>query len=128
MPATRKGFYHNLRESKYAISNSEIAFYFSSMFLLNKFLSRYKNHREVYRKNDRKYKDTPFNIDILADIELYKKIEKRGGFVRLKRAMINEIDLYNYALRKMSEKESFEWVMVNGKQTTTQKEPKETIK
>jgi hypothetical protein len=124
MPATRKGIYHNLRESKYAVSNEEIAFYFSSMFLLNKFLKGYEENRLNFRKINKKYKDTPFNTDILADINLYKQIEKRGFFVRFKRAMINEIDLYNYALRKMAEKETFEWVMVNGKQTTAQKECK----
>jgi hypothetical protein len=124
MPATRKGIYHNLRESKYAVSNEEIAFYFSSMFLLNKFLKGYEENRLNFRKINKKYKDTPFNTDILADINLYKQIEKRGFFVRFKRAMINEIDLYNYALRKMAEKESFEWVCVNGKQTTAQKECK----
>jgi hypothetical protein len=124
MPATRKGIYHNLRESKYAISNTEIAFYFSSMFLLNKFLNGYQDNRKQYQK----YKDTPYNTDMLADIAFYKKIEKRGFFVRFKRAKISEHELYNYALRKMTERETFKWVMVNGKQTTTQKEHKETIK
>lgn len=119
MPATRKGIYHNLRESKYVISNSEITFYFSSKIIMNKFLDTYKDNRLKYAR----FKNTPYNTDILADIELYNKVEKRGFFVCFKRAKLNQYDLYKYALRKMVETDSYEWVMVNGKQTTE----KETV-
>jgi hypothetical protein len=118
MPATRRGIYHNLRESKYVVSNGDITFYFSSPFLMNKFMLGYKEYRNHYRKLD----ETPYNTDILSDIAFYNDTEKRGFFVRFKGAKINQDDLYKYALRKMTEKESFEWVMVNGKQKTKKKE------
>jgi hypothetical protein len=51
MPATKRGVYHNLRESEYAVSNTEIAFFFSSEFVMNKYLSGYKDNREK-RKSD----------------------------------------------------------------------------
>jgi uncharacterized FlgJ-related protein len=50
MTATRRGVYHNLKESKYAVSNTEIAFFFSSEFVMNKFLNGYSEHREKYKK------------------------------------------------------------------------------
>jgi hypothetical protein len=122
MPATAKGIYHNLRESKYAVSNSEIAFYFSSEFYLSKFLGEYQENREKYQKRMKNLLiHSPYNMDIIADITLYQQIEKRGFFVRLKRAKITKDDLYKYALRKMTEKESLGWVKVNGKAAATNK-------
>jgi hypothetical protein len=108
MPITRGGIYHNLRESKYTISNGEIVFFFSSELYLNKFLRDYKGNRECYRKKIK----SPLNTDILADIECYEDIEKRGFFARFKRDKISKDDLYKYALRKMTEQESTEWERV----------------
>lgn len=105
MPITRGGIYHNLRESKYTVSNSEIVFYFSSEFYLNKFLKDYKKNRECYKKKIKH----PLNTDILADIETYEDIEKRGFFARFKRDKISKDDLYHYALRKMVDSDSYEW-------------------
>ena len=111
MPPTQKGIYHNLRESKYTISNSEIVFFFSSELYLNKFMDRYKNHRETFdQKIEKIADDIPLNLDMLADITLYRLIEKRGFFCRLQRARIDWNDLYKYALRRMNEKDSLEWV------------------
>jgi Phi-29-like late genes activator (early protein GP4). len=115
MPATLRGIYHNLKESKYVISNSEITFFFSSELYLNKFIDRYKNHREEFTNKFNRIgvaENNPFNTDTLADITLYQTIEKRGFFVRLQRARINYDDLYNYALRKMNKKESLDWCRV----------------
>jgi Phi-29-like late genes activator (early protein GP4) len=108
MPITRGGIYHNLRESKYTISNSEIVFFFSSELYLNKFLREYQGNRECYRKRIKH----PLNTDILADIETYEDIEKRGFFARFKRDKISKDDLYKYALRKMVDVESYEWERV----------------
>jgi hypothetical protein len=113
MPATKRGIYHNLRESKYTISNSEIVFFFSSEVYLNKFMIGYQNHRGTFtQKMEKIADDTPLNVDMLADITFYRCIEKRGFFVRMKRARIDWNDLYKYALRRMNEKESLEWVRV----------------
>lgn len=120
MPKTRGGIYHNLRESKYVISNSEVTFFFSSMFYLNKFMDGYKENRLKYGERfDKASKVDKFNTDTLADILFYEETEKRGFFVRLGRARITFDDLYSYALRKMTDKVSNEWVIVNGKQKTT---------
>jgi|SRR5205085_2012784 len=112
MPSTAKGIYHNLKESKYTISNGEVVFYFSSKLYRDKFLTDYEQHRIVFDANAEKLlNENPLNLDTIADVTLYNKIEKRGFFVRLDRAKINFNDLYQYALRKMNEKISPEWVI-----------------
>lgn len=113
MPATRSGIFHNLRESKYVISNSEMAFYFSSKFYLDKFMERYKENRmEFESRMENLLKDSPFNVSALADIKLYKDIEKRGFFVKIKNVIMKPDDLNKYALRCMTNKEILEWVIV----------------
>jgi|SRR5690606_36355295 len=110
MPATYKGIYHNLKESEYAISNSEIAFFFSSKVYLNKFLDRYENHREEFNKRlDRVINDCPLDMSMMADIQLYETIEKRGFRAWLKGSDINKENLYLYALRKMIERNTLNW-------------------
>jgi Phi-29-like late genes activator (early protein GP4) len=108
MPATRGGIYHNLQESKYTVSNSEIVFFFSSELYLNKFLKEYKNNRFIY-KNRMKSNNTPLNTDVLSDIETYEDVEKRGFLVRLKRDKLSRDDVYKYALRKMIDSHSLDW-------------------
>lgn len=113
MPATKRGIYHNLRESKYVVSNSEITFFFSSELYRSKFMEGYQNHREVFnQKTEKIMEDIPLNLDMLADITFYRTIEKRGFFCRLKRVRIDWNDLYKYALRRMNENESLEWVKI----------------
>jgi hypothetical protein len=109
MPKTAKGIYHNLRESKYTISNNEVVFYFSSNLYRDKFLKEYKINRKLFKK---KIDDNPLNMDTLSDVLLYQKIEKRGFFVRLDRAMITFNDLYKYSLRKMNEQNSPDWRVI----------------
>lgn len=110
MPATQRGVYHNLKESKYTVSNSEIVYFFSSMVYLNKFMDQYKENRKVFK--ERLYKvfpQSPYNTDMLADAKLYEEIEKRGFHVWMKGVTICRNDLYLYALRKMIEKNTLEW-------------------
>lgn len=108
MPATTWGVYHNLKESKYRASNGDVLFYFSSELYRRKFLEGYEINRITFAN---KIEETPLNMDTLADILFYQKIEKRGFFVRLDRARVNFDDIYKYALRKMNEKESPKWVI-----------------
>jgi hypothetical protein len=123
MPATKRGVYHNLKESKYAVSNSEIAFYFSSGFVLNKYMTGYQDNRDKYKKRlGGLLKDTPYNLDLVADICYYQEVEKRGFYVKFKNVILKKEDLYQYALRKMSEHVTNEWVIIkNGKNKNNEK-------
>jgi hypothetical protein len=116
MPATKRGVYHNLRESKYAVSNSEIAFFFSSEFVLNKYLNGYREYREKYKKRIKTLLEgTPYNLDLVSDICFYQEVEKRGFHVKFKNVILKKDDLYKYALRKMSDENTLEWVRIIGK-------------
>ena len=110
MPPTRRGIYHNLKESEYTVSNSEIVFFFSSRVYKEKFLREYKENRKDFRNRVIKQgKDIPINLDIIADITLYENIEKRGF-----RACVGGVDtscenLYQYALRLVTKKNTLDW-------------------
>jgi|SRR6185312_650529 len=110
MPPTKRGIYHNLKESKYTISNTEVVFFFSSRFYMRKFLDGYKEYRLFFNKNMSKIAGVnPLNMDILADISYYEDIEKRGFYVWLKGVDISCEDLHRYALRKMTEANTLDW-------------------
>ena len=110
MPPTRRGIYHNLKESEYTVSNSEIVFFFSSKVYQEKFLREYRENRETFRNRLIKTgKDIPINLDIIADITLYETVEKRGF-----RACVGGVDtscenLYQYALRLVTKKNTLDW-------------------
>lgn len=117
LPSTKRGVYHNLKESKYAISNGEVAFFFSSMFYLNKFLDGYQTHRKQFNERiEKTMKDAPYNMDTLADLTFYKDTEKRGFHVRIKGqntwTETKEKFFYQYVLRKMNHLNSLNWVSV----------------
>jgi hypothetical protein len=122
MPATKRGIYHNLRESKYVVSNGEITFYFSSELYLTKFLDAYQENRKTFdKKMNSMLQETPFNMDTVADVCLYQQIEKRGFFARLMKAKITQKDLYHYAMRNMMAPTSLEWRRITfGKDTDQQ--------
>jgi hypothetical protein len=122
MPATKRGVYHNLRESKYAVSNTEIAFFFSSEFVMTKYLTGYQDNREKYKKRmGSLLKDSPYNLDLVADICFYQEVEKRGFYSKFKNVILKKDDLYKYALRKMSDENTLEWVIIkNGKNKNKQ--------
>ena len=110
MPKTKRGVYHNLRESKYTISNSEIVFFFSSKFYLKKYLDAYKEYREEFLiKIGKITSENPLNMVTLADVTLYTNIEKRGFRAWLKGVDITCEELHQYALRKMIEKNTSDW-------------------
>lgn len=116
MPITKRGIYHNLKESKYTVSNDEIVFFFSSDKYRKKYMDGYKENRETFvNKLDRFTEKLPLNMEILADIEFYKKCEKRGFRVWLKGFDISYKDLYQYALREMMNSNSKDWFEKNQK-------------
>jgi hypothetical protein len=115
MPITKRGVYHNLKESKYVVSNSDITFFFSSEHTLNKFMNGYHKFREKRRQQTFDILATPINFDTVADIEFYKKTEKRGFYVWLQGVSMTTEDLYQYAIRMMTEKKSPEWLRIERK-------------
>ena len=76
-------------------------------------MDRYKKHREEFASNmENLLADSPFNVSVLADIKLYKTIEKRGFFASFQNARITENDLNQYALRSMTSRKTLEWVII----------------
>ena len=113
MPPTLRGIFHNLKESKYTVSNSEIVFFFSSEFYLNKFLEGYQENRiKFIEKLDKITIDNKLNMNTLADITFYKSIEKRGFRAWLKGVDIDWQEIHKYALRKMTEKNTPDWLRI----------------
>lgn len=113
MPATKRGIYHNLKESNYTISNGEIVFFFSSKFYMHKFLIEYKDYRVYFKsKMDLVVHEYVLNMDMLADISLYRKIEKRGFRAWLEGMDISWRDLHLYALRRMTKKNTPDWYAI----------------
>jgi hypothetical protein len=115
MPATARGVYHNLKESEYVVSNKEITFSFSSELYLNKFMSGHKEYRKTFVKNlkaDINRNQLQLNLETLADIIYYKTVEKRGFLARLKGVDMDWQDLQKYALRKMIEKNTQDWLRI----------------
>jgi len=122
MVMTKRGIYHNLKESEYAISNGEIAYFFSSRLYMRKFLEEYHEHRKQYRKKiARAMIVDEMNTDMLADIHLYKDIEKRG--FRVIKFLSNIMsdgwveltwqELHQFALHKMTEKSMRDWLEIH---------------
>lgn len=110
MPVTKRGIYHNLAESKYTISNSEIVFFFSSRVYMEKFLEGYKNNREQFiSKINKLTGDISLNMTTLADVTYYTNIEKRGFKAWMKGVNISCEDVHLYALRKMTLKNTNDW-------------------
>jgi hypothetical protein len=113
MPATLKGIYHNLKESEYVVSNSEITFFFSSELYLTKFMNGYKdNRKKLMERTKKETSHVNLNLNTLSDITLYKTIEKRGFLARLKGVDLNWHDLEKYALRKMTEENTSDWLRI----------------
>lgn len=119
MPKTARGVYHDLRESTYTLCNNGVVLFFSSELYRNKFLNEY----ETYRKNQLKklydilphfhnyYKDKMF---FYYDIELYRKIEKRGFRVKYKGSEYNWREIRKYALVETINTSIDDWLKTPG--------------
>lgn len=110
MTMTKRGIYHNLNETTYATSNGEVAFFFSSMFYLGKFLDEYKDHRKAFRKRiARAMKVSEMDTSLLADIHLYRDIEKRGFRTSVKGVEMEWQELHQYVLQNVTKKSTRDW-------------------
>lgn len=81
--------YYDLTKSEFVVRYDEFEFYFSSQFYKNKFLEM---HIDYVRDETLKLASR-FKCGIYADslllLELYKKIEKRGFYVKYNGIVIN---------------------------------------
>lgn len=110
MPPTQRGIYHNLKESKYVVSNTEIMLYFSSELYLNHFVEKVEKNRVRYRSKFEA--GLHLNSDTLADILLYTEVEKRGFRVVLRGLEITCQETHVYALRRMTNKNTLNWYVM----------------
>lgn len=115
MSVTRRGIYHDLTESEYAVSNGEIAFSFSSRVYMNKFLRDYEANRGKWRKRlvSREKEPLPINLDTLADVLLYEEIERRGFRAVVKGVEYDWERLLQYALGQGIKKQNTTWNVQN---------------
>lgn len=113
MSVTARGIYHNLNESEYAISNTDVAFFFSSKLYRCKFLEEHKEYRIEFRERLARAMDVEgMNTDFLSDIYFYRQVEKRGFRV------VKEDEggnfwwdgLHRYALARTIRKNTLEWL------------------
>ena len=85
MVKTRRGVYHNLLESDYTVSVKGTVFYFSSVALLKKFLAKCDSNRQQYDFEELFQRNKlDLSLDNIADISLYRSIEKRGFRLSIK--------------------------------------------
>lgn len=79
---TKNGIELNLNESKFVFLSGNLKFYFSSEFYMKKF----ENERRDFNKIESIKLKNKYRVNVLAqeyfDIALYKKIEKRGFFIK----------------------------------------------
>lgn len=109
MPATKRGIYHNLKESTIALSNTEIILYFSSELYQTQFINRYKKNRKAYRVA---FAADYLNSDTLSDIMLYMDVEKRGFRILMKGFEITCREAHEYALRRMTKENTPDWYVM----------------
>ena len=82
---TRRGICYQLEHSPYShtidYGNIEYTFYFSSNNYLNKFIENLEENRELTSEIVLKRIKLKANVDLLADISLYSKVESRGFYI-----------------------------------------------
>ena len=75
---TRNGIYYDLTLSHYKYEVNGLTFYFSSQRYLKNFKQKLEENRDVINYSLTKRFGIDICVNTLADIVLYKKIEKRG--------------------------------------------------
>jgi hypothetical protein len=88
---------------------------------MSKFIDGYERYRETFKQQMTKLTtDNPLNMETLADINYYKMIEKRGFRSWLKGVDITWEEIHKYVLRKMTEKYSSHWHVIQKKKLKEQ--------
>jgi hypothetical protein len=81
MSQSKRGIYYDLSESIYTLRLDNITYVFSSQTYLNKFKIRYLQNREDFSKKLTARYGLLLKFNVLADILLYRAIEKRGSYL-----------------------------------------------
>lgn len=77
---------------------------------MKKYLSQYKENRTKFLERiQRNNEDIPLNFEILADLSLYRQVEKRGFRACVRGEEIACEELYQFALRKMMSETTLDW-------------------
>lgn len=78
---SRSGVYYNLALSEYRVKRLGVTYVFSSKLHMEKFTERVLENRSNINQSLSKRFKIDINVDILADIVLYSKIENRGFLI-----------------------------------------------
>ena len=85
MSLTRANISYNLHTSPHLVvveyGDQKVTYHFSSELYTCKFRDRMKEHREEINKSLSKRFGCNFKSDLIADLRLYKTIEKRGYLI-----------------------------------------------
>lgn len=81
---TRNNIYHNLEFTEFVYQfDSEISFYFSSAMHLRKFTDLLKDYQFDLKQSLEKRFKIEMEIGLFAALQLYKKIETRGFYIKI---------------------------------------------
>ena len=78
---TRAGVCYNFEISPYRVTKDMYTFVFSSQLHVEKFKEKYKENRDIINYSLTKRFGFDVCFDTLADVVLYRKIEKRGFLI-----------------------------------------------
>lgn len=78
---TRNGICYDLEMSSYRVKIDGLTFVFSSKMHKEKFINKHKEHREKVNVSLSRRFNYDVNVDKLADIVFYRKIENRGFLI-----------------------------------------------
>lgn len=87
---TRNGIYYDLKQSTYHYTIDGVMYVFSSFRHRQKFKEKLEDHREQINASLSKRFGISVNVDLLADIVLYRKVETRGFLIVKEGQFLNE--------------------------------------
>ena len=78
---SRNGVYYDLNLSNFRFKSGNLIFVFSSKLHLENFKKKYKENRDIINYSLSKRFKCKVDVSQLADVVLYRKIEKRGFLI-----------------------------------------------
>lgn len=101
---TKNGICYDLNKSPYKVKYNNITFYFSSVFYKQKFIDLIAENREKINNSISNRFVINVELNILADLVLYEKVEKRGYLIESDGEKIWDKNIYQLNGIKMSTK------------------------